>query len=111
MKLSEYLDARGQSPFGRWFAKLAPVPAAKIVMALSRIERGHASNLEPVGGGVSEYKIDFGPGYRIYLARDGDMLVILLMGGTKRRQQADIDRAKAHWADYKTRRKGGVEWP
>jgi len=52
-----------------------------------------------------EYRIDFGPGYRIYFGRDGDRLVILIGGGTKKRQQADIDAAKAHWADYNRRRR------
>ncbi|MFB9950394.1 type II toxin-antitoxin system RelE/ParE family toxin [Rhizobium puerariae] len=53
-----------------------------------------------------EYRIDYGPGYRVYLGRDGDQLVILLLGATKQRQQNDIETAKAHWQDYKSR-KGG----
>jgi putative addiction module killer protein len=71
---------------------------------LERIADGNLSNIKPVGAGVLEYRIDFGPGYRIYFGRDGDRLVILIGGGTKKRQQADIDAAKAHWADYKRRR-------
>ena len=62
------------------------------------------SNVKPVGAGVLEYKIDFGPGYRIYFGRDGDRLVILLAGGTKNRQRDDIAKAKAYWADYTKRR-------
>jgi putative addiction module killer protein len=58
-----------------------------------------------VGAGVLEYRIDFGPGYRVYFGRDGDSLVILLAGGTKRRQQHDIATAQVRWADYKKRRK------
>jgi len=57
-------------------------------------------------GGVFEYRIDFGPGYRVYLGRDGDVVVILLGGGTKVRQQNDIAIAKERWADYKRRKKG-----
>jgi putative addiction module killer protein len=53
---------------------------------------------------IGEYRIDWGPGYRIYLARDGDALIILLAGGTKQRQQGDIDRARAVWAEYKARK-------
>ena len=53
-----------------------------------------------------EYKIDFGPGYRVYFGRDGDTLVILLTGGTKKRQQRDIDTAKAYWRDYKLSKRG-----
>lgn len=60
--------------------------------------------MKALGEGVSEYKIDFGPGYRIYFGKDGDRLVILVGGGTKKRQQQDIARAKAVWSDYKRRR-------
>jgi putative addiction module killer protein len=58
-----------------------------------------------VGAGVLEYRLDFGPGYRIYFGRDGWNLVVLLAGGTKRRQQQDIGVAQARWADYKRRKK------
>jgi len=58
-----------------------------------------------VGEGVSEYKIDFGPGYRIYFGKDGERLVILVGGGTKKRQQRDIAHAKAIWKDYKQRKR------
>ena len=60
---------------------------------------------KPVGEGVSEYRLDWGPGYRVYFGRDGETLVILLTGGTKQRQQRDIARAKDLWTDYKRRRK------
>ena len=62
--------------------------------------------LKSVGEGVLEYKIDFGPGYRVYFGRDGDTIVILLTGGTKKRQQRDIDAAKAYWRDYKLSKRG-----
>jgi putative addiction module killer protein len=62
------------------------------------------SNVRPVGSGVLEYKIDFGPGYSIYFGRDGDRLLILLAGGTKKRQQQDIQQAQANWADYRKRK-------
>lgn len=62
------------------------------------------SNVKPVGNGVSERRIDFGPGYRIYFAKDGDDLIILLGGGTKKRQQSDIKKAKKYWKDYKDRK-------
>ena len=61
--------------------------------AIARMEQGNLSNVKPVGDGVLEYRIDFGPGYRVYFGRDGEMLVILLTGGTKKRQQRDIDDA------------------
>jgi putative addiction module killer protein len=64
--------------------------------------------VRPVGEGVCERRIDVGPGYRVYFGRDGDELVILLVGGTKKRQQRDIDRATTYWRDYQRRkRKGG----
>ena len=106
LRLVEYLDEDGRSPFARWFARLDARAAAKVVAALARIEQGNLSNLKVVKAGVHEFRIDWGPGYRIYLGRDGDVLVILLGGGTKRRQQEkDIEAARASWSDYK-RRKG-----
>lgn len=69
------------------------------------MENGNFSNVEGVGAGVSEYKINFGPGYRIYFGRDGERLVILLHGGAKKRQDEDIALAQAYWADYNRRRK------
>ena len=62
------------------------------------------SNVKAVGNGVLEHKIDFGPGYRIYFGRDGDRLIILLAGGTKKRQQEDIRQAKANWEDCRDRK-------
>jgi len=106
MQLLEYLDAAGRSPFSRWFDSLDARAAAKVTIALARIEQGNLSNVKGIGGGVFEYRIDFGPGYRVYLGRDGDVVVILLGGGTKVRQQNDIAIAKERWADYKRRKKG-----
>ena len=65
---------------------------------------GNLSTVKTVGAGVLEYKVDFGPGYRLYFGRDGERLVILLAGGTKKRQQEDIRRAKANWEDYRKRK-------
>jgi putative addiction module killer protein len=69
------------------------------------MEQGNFSNAKGVGSGVHQYKIDFGPGYRIYFGRDGDRIVILRAGGTKQRQNRDIEIAQAFWADYKRRKK------
>lgn len=65
---------------------------------------GNLSNVKGVGSGVFEVTIDFGPGYRVYFGKDGERLVILLGGGTKKRQQRDIDAAIADWQDYKRRK-------
>jgi len=108
VEILEYLNADGDSPFRGWFDALDATAAAKITVAISRIRVGNLSNVKGVGGGVQEYRIDFGPGYRLYFGRDGEMLVILLSGGTKKRQQADIATAQARWADYKRRKKGTV---
>jgi putative addiction module killer protein len=70
------------------------------------MEQGNLANVKSVGEGVLEYKIDFGPGYRVYFGRDGDTLLILLTGGTKKRQQRDISAAIAYWQDYKRGRRG-----
>ena len=72
--------------------------------ALQRLARGNLSKVKGVGGGVFEYCIDFGPGYRVYFGRDGYAIVILLGGGTKKRQRSDIADAHDRWADYKKRK-------
>jgi len=104
-ELRGYIDPNGNRPFAKWFDTLDSVAAAKVTKALTRMEQGNFSNVESVGAGVAEYKINFGPGYRIYFSKDGDQLVILLLGGTKKRQNKDISLAQAYWADYKRRRK------
>jgi putative addiction module killer protein len=97
----------GSSPFADWFTDLDSTAASKVTTALYRLEQGNLSNVQSVGAGVLEYKIDFGPGYRIYFGQDGTTLVILLCGGTKKTQQKDIDRAKDFWQEYKARKKSG----
>jgi putative addiction module killer protein len=103
----QYETEDGRCPFAEWFAELDARAAAKITTAIARIEAGNPGDVKPVGEGVSERRIDFGPGYRIYFAQDGRRLIILLVGGTKKRQQQDIVQAKAYWSAYKRRKKGG----
>jgi putative addiction module killer protein len=103
-KLRTYLDEQGRSPFENWILDLDEQAQAKVAIALSRLERGNASNVETVGEGVSELKLNWGPGYRVYLRYDGKTIVILLCGGTKKRQSRDIATAKVRWADYKARK-------
>jgi len=100
----EYLDSGGRSPYADWFDSLNAQAAAKVVVAVTRLKQGNFSNVRAVGSGVMEYKLNFGPGYRIYFGRDGDRLVILVGGGTKKRQQDDIRLAIARWEDYKRRK-------
>jgi putative addiction module killer protein len=104
--VQEYLAPNGDSPFGAWFDDLDPQAAAKVTVGLIRIGQGNLSNVKGVGSGVLEYRIDFGPGYRVYFGKDGETIVILLAGGTKKRQQRDIEDAQARWRDYKDRKKG-----
>jgi putative addiction module killer protein len=104
MQIVEYLTENGDSPFAAWFDLLDGQAAAKVTTALIRLGHGNTSNVESVGGGVYENKLDFGPGYRIYFGMDGTELVILVGGGTKKRQSRDIDEAKERWADYKKRK-------
>jgi putative addiction module killer protein len=105
LELRYYLAADGLRPFEEWFSGLDAAAAAKVTVALTRLGQGNTSNTKGVGEGVLEYRINWGPGYRAYFGRDGEVLVILLTGGTKKRQQRDIEQAKALWADYKRRRK------
>ena len=104
IEVREFLDTRGRSPYAAWFDSLNAEAAAKVATAMTRLSLGNFSNVESVGSGVFEYKLDFGPGYRIYFGKDGDTLVILLGGGTKKRQARDISAALANWQDYKRRK-------
>ena len=79
--------------------------AAKVATALARMERGNLSNAKSVGAGVFEYRMHFGPGYRLYFGRDGDRLIVLLGGGTKVRQQRDIEAARRLWREYGQRKR------
>ena len=103
--IREYIDAEGRSPYARWFNRLNAPAAAKVATALVRMEQGNFSTTKGIGAGILECRIDFGPGYRIYFGRDGDALVILLGGGTKKQQQKDIESAKELWKEYKRRKR------
>jgi putative addiction module killer protein len=105
IQVREYLDRGGRSPFAAWFEALNAPAAAKVAIAVTRIAQGNLSNVKGVGAGVCEYKIDFGPGYRVYFGKDGEQLVILLGGGSKKRQPRDIAKAVELWQDYKKRKK------
>lgn len=99
-----YVSEDGDSSFERWYEALDPTAGVKVRQALSRLSRGNFSNVKAVGEGVLEYRINWGPGYRIYFGVIGTRAVVLLAGGTKQRQQRDIAAAKGFWADHKRRR-------
>jgi putative addiction module killer protein len=104
----EYVREDGSNPYRTWFDALDPQAAAKVATATLRLEMGNMSRVKWVGT-IGENRIDWGPGYRMYLARDGNELILLLGGGTKRRQQADIRRAEALFAEYKARKAAAAE--
>ena len=103
MIVREYIREDGSSPFKRWFDSLDHHAAAKVTAALVRMETGHTSNIKWFSG-IGEYKIDWGAGYRIYLLKDGDNLIVLLGGGTKKQQRKDIARAIELMKEYKSRK-------
>ena len=85
-----------------WFNSLDDYAAVKVSKALYRLEQGNCCNVKSIKDGIYEYKIDFGPGYRIYFGQDGEALV-LLGGGSKKQQNKDIKLAKTRWKEYKNR--------
>ncbi|WP_277812155.1 type II toxin-antitoxin system RelE/ParE family toxin [Chromohalobacter canadensis] len=104
IELREFLRDDGSSPYQEWFEGLDAQAAAKVATSEYRMSMGNTSNIKWFEG-IGEYRIDWGPGYRIYLARDGEQLIVLFGGGTKKRQQADIDNAKALRDEYKRRKR------
>eukprot|EP01030_Chromulinospumella_sphaerica_P001691 gene1690-1659_t len=93
IKVQEYIREDASIPYKQWFDSLSAQAAAKVTVAKLRMELGNTSSIKWFDG-MGEYVIDWGPGYRIYLAKDGDTLIVLFGGGTKRGQQRDIDKAK-----------------
>ena len=108
MKVQEYIREDNSNPYQKWFDDLDPIAAAKVTVAKSRLELGNTSSIKWFDG-IGEYKIDWGPGYRIYLARDGKQLIVLFGGGTKKGQQSDIEQAKELYQEYKRRKKEASE--
>ena len=102
--LEEYLQDNETSPFGRWFSTLNAQAALKVSNALLRLELGNTSNIKWFEG-LGEYRINWGPGYRIYLVQEGKRLIILLGGGDKSTQKTDIKQAKILIAEFRTRKK------
>ena len=104
IRIEEYLTEERKSPFADWFDSLNAHAANKVNTYLTRIAEGNTSNLKPIKGALQEVRIDWGPGYRVYVGKDGNALIILLGGGTKQRQQKDIEAAAELWEEYKERK-------
>ena len=108
VKVEEFVRDDGSNPYQQWFDDLDAIAAAKVTVAKARLELGNTSSVEWFRG-IGEYKIDWGPAYRIYLAKDGDALIILFGGSTKRGQQKAIDQAVELHSEYKARKKASLE--
>ena len=89
------------SEFDKWLKKLNDRKAkAKILLRLQRVEAGNLGDVSSVGEGIEEFRIHYGPGYRIYFRRQGENIILLLVGGDKSSQESDIKKAKALWNQY-----------
>ena len=104
--IQDYVTQEGKDPFKDWIASLADRMArARLLARVQRMAAGNFGDCKPLEGGVWELRIDHGPGYRVYYARGGSRLVLLLIGGDKRRQQTDIATALDYWQDWQRRNK------
>ena len=101
IEVLEYLEEDNHNPFRKWIEALKDREArSRIRVRINRIRLGNFGDCKSVGSGVSELRIDYGPGYRVYFGKHGDKVVILLCGGDKRTQTFDITTAQARWQDY-----------
>lgn len=98
--IREYSSAVGANPFRAWLASLDMRMRARIQARILRFELGNLGDHKPVGGGVIEARLFFGPGYRVYFGRMNETLIVVLAGGTKHTQRADVRTAREHWRDY-----------
>jgi putative addiction module killer protein len=105
--IREYITAQGESPFRDWLKNLDVGVQARIQARVLRFETGNLGDHKSVGGGVSEARFDFGPGYRLYFARDGVSAILLLIGGDKASQVKDIAAAKHYWNEFRKEAKHG----
>ena len=103
-RIEVYVTRDGKEPFTAWLQGLRDAKARALVrVRMDRVSLGNFGDCRPVGGGVHELRIDFGPGHRVYFGIDGEVVVVLLCGGDKSTQQRDIRRAQEYWKDYRTR--------
>jgi len=104
IEIRRYVSHRGRDVFGDWTSRLRdPRAKAKIATRVSRLATGNFGDCKPLGRGVYELRIDWGPGYRVYYAMIGAVCVLLLCAGAKRKQAVDIERARGYLKDYKER--------
>ena len=104
-RINEYTDEQDKSPYAEWLASLRDARArARIIIQVDRMELGLFGDSEPIGEGLSELKIHYGPGYRVYYGRETLDTYLVICGGDKSTQSRDIKRAKAYWQEYKRRK-------
>ncbi|WP_083617991.1 type II toxin-antitoxin system RelE/ParE family toxin [Planktothrix paucivesiculata] len=104
-EIQRYVTPEGRVPFAQWLEAVQDrTVRAKIKFRLDRVEEGNLGNYRSVGEGVFEFKINYGPGYRVYFGQVGFTVILLLCGGDKSTQQKDIQKAKEYWRDYHARR-------
>ncbi len=103
MEVREYIKEDGSSPYQKWFDSLNPTAAAKMAVAKARMETGNISSVKWFSG-IGEFRIDWGPGYRIYLTQEDNRIIILFGGGTKKTQKKDIKKARELYKEYKQRK-------
>lgn len=104
IKVEEYLTEEGKNHYREWFNGLSVEYASKVAAARARMMAGSLGNVKPIDGTLKEYRIDWGPGIRIYIVQNGDTLIVLLGGGTKSGQKADIKQAKKLRDEYDARK-------
>ena len=107
-ELEEYENEKGQRPHAKWLASLEPANRARVTVSLRRLESGNTSNVKSLGGGLSELRLNFGPGFRVYFAHSGLKIILLLAGGSKQRQSDDIARAREFWQEYQERSRSQI---
>jgi putative addiction module killer protein len=104
-QVKEFIDNHGRNHYREFFDALAAVPAAKVAAVIARLAAGHTAGLKGLGGGVAEWRLDWGPGIRIYVHQDGEQLIVLLAGSDKSDQQKSIAMARALVAEYKAEKR------
>ncbi len=103
IEIRYYLAGSGKRPFIDWLESLKDIRARAIIKArLDRIQIGNFGDYKPVGEGVYELRIDYGPGYRVYFGKEGNKVILLLLGGSKKTQERDIAKAKEYWLEYRS---------
>jgi putative addiction module killer protein len=104
-EIQNYITEQGKEPFAEWVDSLRDIRAIdKIEKRLKRVQLGNLGDYKSVGEGVCEFRIKYGPGYRVYFGQVGNVIILLLCGGEKSTQEEDIEKAKEYWRDYERSR-------